>query len=131
MRVLPPLLPLQAQPQLLLAALLLSPPPSLTTVQKAGPPRELIHSLLYCISPTRDSLWTGRSYHSSGMSAGFSGPASFAFIYLAAFFCSHKDCVFGVRPYRDASRNVSQKEVFFQVAEGPGRQKDFCTPTSS
>lgn len=57
------------------------------SARKDGPPCPIIHSLLYCITPATDSLWTERSYHSSGMSAVFfSVRASFPFIYLAAFF---------------------------------------------
>lgn len=93
-----------------LAALLFPITPiSPTQYRKDRPPCQIIHSLLYCITSIMDSLWTERSYHSSGMSAGFSVPASFAFIYLAAFFFNRKDCMFGECRYHDASRNVSQQ----------------------
>lgn len=76
--------------------------------RKCRPPREFFHSLSYCITSIMDSLWTERWYHSSGMSAGFSVSASFAFIYLAALPTTHKDCVFGECPCHDVSWNVSQ-----------------------
>lgn len=41
------------------------------SARKDGPLCPIIHSLLYCITPATDSLWTERSYHSSGMSAVF------------------------------------------------------------
>lgn len=94
------------------------------SARKDGPPCPIIHSLLYCITPATDSLWTERSYHSSGMSAVFfSVRASFPFIYLAAFFFTRNDCIFEDCPYRDASRNVSQQMVFFKTATGLGPKK--------
>lgn len=58
----------------------------------------------------------------------FSVPASFAFIYLAAFLFARKDCMFGDRLYRDASRNVSQQGVFFPGSQRPESTEDPLLP---
>lgn len=52
------------------------------SARKDGPPCPIIHSLLYCITPATDSLWTERSYHSSGMSAVFFFSPRIISIYL-------------------------------------------------
>lgn len=63
-----------------------------------------------CITPTMDSLWTKRSYHSSGMSARFF--QSLHHLHLSTlqpFSLPAKIVCLENCPYRDASRNVSQQ----------------------
>lgn len=83
------------------------------------PPCQHIHSLL-CITPAMDSLWDRITPQECPLF--FLVPASFAFIYLAAFSVNRKDWMFRERRCHDASRNVGQKRFYSRRRDAPAHR---------
>lgn len=94
---------------------------------KDRPPCPIIHSLLDCITPTMDSLWTERSYHSSGMSAVSVSPC-IIFIYLPCNLFLYPESLYAC-PYRDASKKCQPTNGFLPGSKVPGPTQDFFFST--
>lgn len=101
--------------------LLLLQPRSSSPFPSDGPPCQIIHSLLYCIT-----LWTRRWYHSSGMSAVSFSPCIICIYLPCSLFLLPKEIVCLENVSTVMHPEMSANKGFIPGGERPGPTEDLC-----